>query len=1041
MMLQWLVTSSLQARNLVIVVVAFVLGLGVLELRQKPLDMIPEFSPLSLKVKTESLGLSGAEVESLITVPLEADLLNGVPWLQVIQSESMPGLSTIEMIFAPGTDLMQARQMVQERLTQARALPNVSLPPVMLQPVSSASRILNIGLSSKSVSLIDMSVTAHWNIVPRLVGVAGVANVSIWGKRDRQMQVLIDPRNLRGKQITLDQVVKTAGEAVWSSPLTYLNSSTPGASGFIDTPNQRLNIRHQSPINSPQEFARIPIVGTTQPLSSVAQVVEGHQALIGDAVLKDGPGLILVIEKFPGSNTQDVTRDVERVLADMKPGLGGIDIDTTIYRPSSYIERATANLSWSAAAAAVLVVVGLGLLLSSWQAALVAAITIPLSLVAAALALAVAGIQFNMLVVAGLMIALGAVVHDSILDAETAQARLRAARAGQSYGATLERSLMEARRPMVFATMIILLGVVPALFMESRSAAFFRPLVLSYIAAIVAALLVALLATPAIAAMVMGGVKPGSARRSFVLDPLAKLFDRVGRPTLRAPMVGIGIAVVALVIAALSWTRLERDMLPRFNETDILVEFQGPAGMSLQAMTAATSTLVKDLRQVPGVRNAAGLIGRALLCTCDDAADVNSAEVWVSIDPTAPYGKTINAVEETLAGYPGMTGRVETYLTKKMREALTGHDDALTVRVYGHSLEILSAKSEEIRVMLSKVRGIENPRVEQQTLEPSIEVQVDVDKAAKFGLKPGDVRRATSAFVGGIIVGSLFQEQKIFDVVVWGRPELRENITDIRNLLIDTDTGAVRLEEIAEVRIASTNSTIYRQGSSRRMSISADVGERPLSEVAADVAAGLKAITFPFEYHAEVVGEHAERRAALRPIYAYMIAGAVLIFLLLQTALGSWTLAVLSVGGVPMALAGGLIATLLSGGVFTLGSLLGFITVLGLAVRHGIAFVAHCQSLERDHGLAFGEDLVRRARQECFVPIVASALVTALAALPFVLLGNVAGMEIARPIAVVVLGGLVTSLIGTLLIVPGLYLRFGRGSATERLNLDVPAVA
>jgi len=1041
MMLQWLVSSSLNARNLVAAAVVVVLGLGAMELRQKPLDIIPEFSPLSLTVKTESLGLSAAEVESLITVPLEADLLNGVPWLQVIQSESMPGLSTIEMIFAPGTDLMNARQMVQERLTQAHALPNVSLPPVMLQPVSSASRILNIGLSSKSVSLIDMSVTARWNIMPRLVGVAGVANVSIWGKRDRQMQVLIDPRNLRDKKITLEQVVKTAGEAVWSSPLTYLNSSTPGTSGFIDTPNQRLNIRHQSPINSPQDFARIPIVGTTQPLSSVAQVVEGHQALIGDAVLKDGPGLMLVIEKFPGSNTQDVISNVERALADMKPGLGGIDIDTTIYRPAGYIERATANLAWSAGAAVVLAIVGLGLLLSSWQAALVAAITIPLSLVAAAMALSIGGVQFNMLVVAGLLIALGAVVHDSIIDAETAEARLRATRAGQSSEAALERSLVDARRPMVFATLIILLGVVPALFMESRSAAFFQPLVLSYIAAVVAALLVAVLATPAVAALVMGNIKPGPARRSLVLGPVAALFGRFGNTTLRAPIAGVGIAVVALVIAGVSWTRLERDMLPRFNETDVLVEFEGPAGMSLQAMTTATSTLIKDLRQVPGVRNAAAQIGRALLCTCDDAGDVNSAEVWVSIDPAAPYDKTLDALEELVASYPGMLGRVETYLSKKMREALTGNDDALTVRVYGHSLEILNAKAEEIRVMLSKIRGIENPRVEQQTLEPSIEIQVDIDKAAKFGLKPGDVRRATSAFVGGIIVGSLFQDQKIFDVVVWGRPELRESISDVRNLLIDTDTASVRLEDIAEVRIASANSKIYRQGSSRRISISADVGERPLGDIAADVAAGLKAITFPFEYHAEVVGEHAERRAALRPIYAYMIAGAVLIFLLLQTSLGSWTLAALSVCGVPMALAGGLIATLLSGGVFSLGSLLGFVTVLGLAVRHGISFVVHCQSLERDQGLPFGEDLVRRAMQDCFVPIIASALVTALIMIPFVVLGNAAGMEIARPIAVVVLGGLITSVIGTLLVVPGLYLRFGRGSAADRLNLDMPAVA
>ena len=343
-MLTWLISSSVRLRTLIVVVAAGLLILGAVDVRNKPLDVIPELALPSLTVKTESLGLSSAEVESLITVPLEADLLNGVPWLQVIQSESMAGLSTIEMIFAPGTDLMKARQMVQERLTQSRALPNVSSPPTMLQPVSSASRVMNIGLSSKSVSLIDMSVQARWNIAPRLAGVPGVANVSIWGQRERQVQVLVDARNLNKKGVKLDQVIKTTGEAVWSSPLTYLNSSTPGTGGFIETPNQRLSIRHQLPISTVATFAKVPLSGTTTSVGDVAYLVEGHQALIGDAIVGENPGLMVAIEKFPGFNTLDVTRGVERALNELKPGLPGIEINTTIYNPASFIERATSNL-------------------------------------------------------------------------------------------------------------------------------------------------------------------------------------------------------------------------------------------------------------------------------------------------------------------------------------------------------------------------------------------------------------------------------------------------------------------------------------------------------------------------------------------------------------------------------------------------------------------------------------------------------------------------------------------------------------------------
>ena len=344
-MLASIISSSLRLRNLVVVVATGLLIFGgAAGLRDARLDVFAEFSPPSLTVKTESLGLSSAEVESLITVPLEADLLNGVPWLQVIQSESMAGLSTIEMIFAPGTDLMKARQMVQERLTQARALPNVSLPPVMLQPVSSASRVMNIGLSSKSVSLIDMSIQARWNIAPRLAGVPGVANVSIWGQRDRQVQVQVDAQNLGNKGIKLEQVIKATGEALWSSPLTYLNSSTPGAGGFIDTPNQRLNIRHQLPIATARTFSKLAMTGTTMRVGQVAHVLDGHQQLIGDAIIGGGPGLMVAIEKFPGFNTLDVTRGVERALEELKPGLPGIEIDTTIYHPASFIERAAGNL-------------------------------------------------------------------------------------------------------------------------------------------------------------------------------------------------------------------------------------------------------------------------------------------------------------------------------------------------------------------------------------------------------------------------------------------------------------------------------------------------------------------------------------------------------------------------------------------------------------------------------------------------------------------------------------------------------------------------
>jgi Cu/Ag efflux pump CusA len=1036
-MLAWLISSSMRLRTLVVVVAAGLLVLGAVSVRDKALDVIPEFALPSLTVKTESLGLSSAEVESLITVPLEADLLNGVPWLQVIQSESMAGLSTIEMIFAPGTDLMKARQMVQERLTQAHALPNVSSPPVMLQPVSSASRVMNIGLSSKSVSLIDMSVQARWNIAPRLAGVPGVANVSIWGQRERQVQVLVDARNLRNKGVKLEQVIKTSGEAVWSSPLTYLNSSTPGTGGFIETPNQRLSIRHQLPISTVATFAKVPLSGTTVRVGDVAYLVEGHQALIGDAIIGEGPGLMVAIEKFPGFNTLDVTRGVERALDELKPGLPGIEINTTVYRPASFIERATGNLGKAAIISIILAAVVLGLLMGSWRTTVIALAAISLSFVSAGLLLQAAGISLSMMVVGGLLMASGVIVHDGILDADNLLRRLRAPRDGRSDFLVIARAMLETRRPMLYASLIALLAVLPVLFMRSRSAAFLEPTAWAYIAAVSISMLVALIVTPALAAMLLARA-PLTPRGGWAMNKLAGLFDRIGGPVVRAPIACIAAGVVAAIACFALWRSLEHNMVPSFKETDLVVEWQGPPGTSLQAMTRSTEGLIRDLRQIPGVQNAFANLGRALLCNCERATDVNAGQVWVNIDPKADHEAMVDAVEATVAAYPGMRGQVGTYLSTKLREALTGDPDSITVRVYGNSLDIIRAKAEEIRASIAKIPGIENPVVELQIEEPAIEVKVDVDRAAKYGLKPGDVRRATSAIVGGITVGALFEDQKVFDVVVWGRPELRDNIDDVRNLMINSESGAqVRLAEVADVRIAPATSIIRRQGSSRRIDVSAKVDERALGDVADDVTKSVRQVAFPFEHRAEVLGEYKEQRAALRSIYSYMAAAAGLMFLLTQAALRSWALTALSLLGVPIAVLGGLAAIAITDGTFSLGSLLGLAAVLALTVRQGVGLVAHFQHLQLNEGEPFGEALVRRGVQEQFPGVMASSVTTIALLLPFAIMGDVAGLEIAYPLAVVVLGGVVTSTLGTLLVLPALYARFGAGWTADRLDLEM----
>src|SRR5574342_1257876 len=376
-MMRSIVSASMRFQFLMIVIALVLMISGFTQIRAMPVDVLPEFSPPYVEVQTEALGLSAKEVEEMITVPMEQDLLAGVAWLDVIRSESVPGLSSVLVYFEPGTDLFRARQMVAERIAQsAVGLPHVSKPPTMIQPLSSASRFMIVGLSSKDLSLVETSVLARWTIAPQLMGVPGVAHVAIWGNRDRQLQVLVDPEQLQEMGVTLDQVVETTGNALWASPLTFLEASSPGTGGFIDTPNQRLNVWHVLPISSAEELAKVPVVGTSLLVDDVAQVGEDHPLLIGDALVNESPNLLLVIEKLPGVNTLEVTRDVEAELAALQPGMPGLKFDATLFRPATFIEMAMANLGRTLVLAALLVAMVLGIYLDGWRTAFISLVAI-----------------------------------------------------------------------------------------------------------------------------------------------------------------------------------------------------------------------------------------------------------------------------------------------------------------------------------------------------------------------------------------------------------------------------------------------------------------------------------------------------------------------------------------------------------------------------------------------------------------------------------------------------------------------------------------
>ncbi len=1016
-MLSWIISAALRLRVLVVVAAILLTFVGANLVREIPLDVFPEFAPPLVEIQTEAPGLSTEEVESLVTLPLEY-ALNGTSWLKTMRSKSVLGLSSIKLIFQRDTDLMRARQLVQERLAIAAGrLPSVANTPIILPPLSSTSRALKIGIWSETLDQMALSDLALWTIRPRLMAVPGVANVAIWGQRDRQFQVLVDPDRLNALNVSLTEVINAAGGAAVIS-----------AGGFMDTPNQRIALRHQATIESPEELARTVVRfsnGIPLRLGDVADVVVGYPPPIGDAVINDGPGLLLIVEKQPWGNTLDVTRNVEAALETLKPGLENVEVDSTIFRPATFIEQSIDNLGNALLAGCVLVVIILVIFLYDWRTAVISLSAIPLSLLAAGVVLYLWGSTMNTMVLAGLVIAVGEVVDDAIIDVENISRRLRLNRLKDSpqspFKVVLAASL-EVRSAVVFASMIVVLVFLPVFFMGGLAGTFFRPLAFSYVLAIIASLCVALTVTPALCLWLLPGA-PKRRREPPVVNWLKDRYSAVLPRCAGSVRWAVILLASTFVLTGLALTQLGEEFLPNFKERDFLMHWVEKPGTSLEAMRRITISASKELRAIPGVRNFGSHIGRAEVA--DEVVGPNFTELWISLDPDVDYDSTLTKVQEVVDGYPGLYRDVLTYLKERIKEVLSGASATIVVRVFGPDMQVLREKAQEIATSIKSVDGVVDLKVEPQVLVPQIQVRVDNDAAAQFGLTPGQIRESINTLVKGRLVGELYQQQKVIGISVWGEPKVRSDLNALKELRIETALGTpVALKTVAQIEIVPTPNTIKREGASRRIDVTCNVRGKDLGSVAAEIEKRLQSISFQQGYHPELLGEYAERKQASQRLMMLSLIALIGVLALLHVEFGSTRLVLLIGLTLPFALIGGVIGAFLSGGVLSLGSLVGFVTVLGIAARNGIMLVSHFEHLQEFEDERFGLGLVVRGAKERLVPILMTASTAGLALLPIIFQGNLPGHEIEYPMAVVIVGGLVTSTILNLFLVPPLYLAF-----------------
>jgi len=1027
-----IVYNSLRFRYLVIAGAVALMFFGVQTLGHQKVDVFPEFAPVTVEIQTECLGLSPQEVRDLVTVPLE-NALQGVPRVTEVESESVPQLSAIFLYFKNGTDVLQARQLVQERLaTAAPVLPTWAAPPSLYPIVSATSRVMQIGITSKTINSLNLSQLAFYTIRPRLLHVPGVANVAMWGETKKEIQVWADPNKLHRQKVPLDSLMSAASNAVDNGLLSFTYGASIGTGGFIETANQRLGIRNQQVITRPQQLANVPVLrrgNRTLTIGDLARVQYSYPPLIGTGVVNGGPGLMLVVEKFPGANTLDVTNGIDKALAALRPGLPGINIDSHIFRQSTFIRTAVDNLSAAVVIGCILVVFVLLAFLFQWRAAFVSLLAIPLSLGAAAIVLDAEGTTVNTMILAGFGVAVGVVVDDAIIDMENIVRRLRNWRARGRRTTPLHLLLaasLEVRTAIPYATLINIVAVLPVVFVGGLTGSFFRPLAVAYALAVLASMGVALTVTPALAMVLMPSARL-DAKDPPVIGWCKRQYSRLLTPILRRPWWAVGTVCAAIAAGALVVPNLGQNLFPDFKEHDLLMHFDTKPGTSVPEMKRIVERLQQQLLKVPGVQHVGAHIGQALLG--EEIAGPEFSEQWITLAPNANISQTEQRVRAVAASFPGSYIDLTTYLHERINETITsGATEDIVVRILGPDFGRLQSLSQQVNQKLTGIPHLVDVHPQSQGFTPQIQETVNTAAAARYGLTPGYVRREAAAIFGTQELGEIWSGGVATGVSGYSVPSARANVSAFRNLLIDTPSGGlVPLEDVANVAVNGTPSDITRVNGSSKIDVLANVdGGASLSSATSAVNARLAQIKLPAGYHLQLLGEAAERQAAQHRLLELGIGAAIAILFLLQAAFQSVRLALLMFVTLPVALVGGILAAWLFIGDIDLGAMVGLFAVLGIAARNGILLISHFQHLEQIEGEAFGPELVLRGVRERLSPILMTALATALALAPLVILGSRPGQEIENPMAIVILGGLLTSMLMNLFVIPMLYVRFGR---------------
>ena len=1032
-MLAGLIRFSLRHRGAVIALAVALTAYGLWSAARARLDVFPDFVPPQVTIQTEAPGFSPEQVETRVTLPIEAELL-GLGAMESLRSESIQGLSILTAVFRDGTDVLVSRQLLAEKLASLSGrLPAGVKAPRMTPLTSSTMDLLKLGLVSDQMSPMDLRALADWTLKPKLLAVAGVAKCSVFGGEVRQWQIQVQPEALRARGIALNDVVAAARQATGVV-----------AAGFIENANQLNLLETEGQALTAEQLGATVILQSTNHgipvrLRDVATVQAGAEPRYGDALIQGRPGVLLTLSSQPGASTLDVTQDLEAALADLEPGLrkSGITLFPRLHRPASFIEASLTNIRHSLWVGAALVSAVLLLFLGNLRVACISLTAIPLSLVTATLLLERFGITLNTMTLGGLAIAIGEVVDDAIIDAENILRRLRENAASPNprpaARVVLDASL-EVRTAVVFATVVVALVFLPVLTLPGLQGKFFAPLALSYMLAILASMAVALTVTPALSLVFLGGT-PGSQSESRVQSALKRAYAGLLRILMHRPLVpALAVAVLA-VIAAARLGKLGGDFIPDFREGHFVLQVSAAPGTGLPEMRRLGTQIATALRAHPGIATVEQQIGRAELG--EDPWGPHRSEFHVELNPMTPEreGHMKDEIREILAGFPSVQSEVLTFLGDRIGETISGETAPIVINVFGNDLDELDAQAAAIQRLVAAIPGAADVQFKSPPGAPKLTIRLRQDVLSALGFRPVEVMEAIQTACQGTPVAQTSEGSRTTDVVVSLDPSQRSSPEALGELLIRNGQGLqVPLRTLAELRMGSGRHSILHEGGRRRQTVTCAPRNRELSELVDEIRHQVsEKVSLPAGVYVEYGGAAAEQEAASRQLWINTGIAAVGILILLATAVGQWRHLLLILANVPFALVGGVLAVDLArhwgGGGLSMGSLVGFVTLFGITMRNSIMLVSHYEHLVRLEGQPWGLETAIRGAGERLIPILMTALVTGLGLLPLALGAQTAGREIEGPMAWVILGGLLTSTLLNLVLLPALALRFGRFAA------------